>query len=170
LLLLASCVGKTTPDRPLTPAASEGVRMTLPRLGGGKLTIDALRGQPVLITLFTTWCLRCQAEAPRFVRFGERPGLKVVGIALDDLTKLSLITTYVTFVGFRFPVLLAQPDDLELVGGLGVTKQVPRTVLLDPVGRVIQDHVGQTSFDKLAPAIDRLLAPSRPPSGTVMGD
>ena len=160
LLALTRCGGAQRPESneplSLAPEPTARVTMTLPRLGGGSLSIESYRGHPVLITLFTTWCLRCQAEAPLFVRLSEREeGPRVVGIALDDLTKLSMVQTYVGFVGFRFPVLLAEPTSLELVGGLGPTKQVPRTVLLDAKGVVVQDHVGQTDF----PRLERALAP-----------
>lgn len=167
LLALTRCGGAQRPasNEPLSAPEStaRGVTMTLPRLGGGSLSIETYRGHPVLITLFTTWCLRCQAEAPLFVRLSEREaGLRVVGVALDDLTKLSMVQTYVGFVGFRFPVLLAEPTSLELVGGLGPTRQVPRTVLLDAKGVVVQDHVGQTDFPRLERALARLTkAPSR---------
>jgi cytochrome c biogenesis protein CcmG/thiol:disulfide interchange protein DsbE len=163
LLALARCGGAQRPERnePLSLApepTARGVTMTLPQLGGGSLSIESYRGHPVLITLFTTWCLRCQAEAPLFVRLSEREeGLRVVGVALDNLTKLSLVQTYVGFVGFRFPVLLAEPTSLELVGGLGQTKQVPRTVLLDAKGALVQDHVGQTDFPRLERALATLL-------------
>ena len=133
--------------------------MTLPRLGGGKLAIESYRGHPVLITLFTTWCLRCQAEAPLFIKIHEQrkpQGLEVVGIALDDLTKVSMVQTYVEFVGYTFPVLLAEPNNLELVAALGPTKRVPRTVLLDRAGRIVEDHVAQTHFDRLERALDKL--------------
>jgi len=161
LLALARCGGAQRPEsnEPLSPEpTARSVTMTLPRLGGGSLSIESYRGHPVLVTLFTTWCLRCQAEAPLFVRLAEREGaLRVVGIALDDLTKVSMVQTYVGFVGFRFPVLLAEPTNLELVGGLGPTKQVPRTVLLDAKGVVVQDHVGQTDFPRLERALATLL-------------
>jgi len=170
-LVLAACSGPQ--GKPLgEPVVASGVHMTLSRLGGGKLAIERYRGAPVLITMFTTWSLRCQAEASQFVQIHDREGgrgLRVVGIALDDLMRVSLLKTYVGFVGFRFPVLLAEPNNLELVGGLGPTKQVPRTVLLDREGRIVQDHGGQTDFGRLERAIKDLVAPMRAPAATVIG-
>jgi len=164
LALMVGCGGtaKQGPELELgKPGRSAtGVEMTLPRVGGGKVSVSDLRGSPVVITLFTTWCLRCQAEASRFVQLHAREDLKVLGVALDT-TGLTVIRTYVDFVGFRFPVLLARPDDLELVGGLGATKQVPRTVLLDRKGRIVLDQVGQTDFAELDAAI-KALSPRQP--------
>jgi cytochrome c biogenesis protein CcmG/thiol:disulfide interchange protein DsbE len=136
--------------------------MTLPRLGGGSLSLQSLRGRPVLITLFTTWWVPCQEEAPAFLRLDERfrsRGLAVVGIALNTggTTPAKLVALYVEEVGLRFPVLLASPDDLELMGGLGPTKAVPRTILLDGEGRIVLDQTGATRFQELERKILELL-------------
>jgi peroxiredoxin len=158
LVTLAACP-QQRPDPPKpVPSMLPPLRLTLPRTAGGKLSLEALRGHPIVITLFTTWCLRCQAEAPLFVRLHERlrgRGLRVVGIALD--LQASLVRTYVEFVGFKFDVLLATPDDLELVGAVGATRQVPRTLLVDSEGRVVLDQSGFTDFATLEPRVEKLL-------------
>jgi len=163
LVALAACP-QPRPDsqKPVAPPTLPALRLTLPRLTGGTLSLHALRGHPVLITLFTTWCLRCQAEAPLFVRLHDRlheGGLRVVGIGLDLQT--SLVRTYVEFVGFKFDVLLAKPDDLDLVGAIGPTRQVPRTILADSDGRVVLDQSGFTDFAILEPKLDALLHSGR---------
>lgn len=135
------------------------MEMTLPRLGGGKVSLAEVRGKPVVLALFTTWSLRCQAEAPLFVRIHERyrgKGLRVLGVAMD--MQVVLVKTYVEVVGLPFDVLLARPDDLELVGALGQTKQVPRTVLLDRRGQIVLDQRGQTDFTVLERRIRALLS------------
>lgn len=151
----ASKSGSADPELGIgqTPAADDterGLEMTLPRLGGGKVSLSELRGKPVVLALFTTWSLRCQAEAPLFIRMHERyhtKGLRVVGVALD--MQVVLVKTYVDVVGLPFDVLLASPDDLELVGALGQTRQIPRTVLLDRSGQIVLDQRGQTDFSVL---------------------
>ena len=161
-LLLSGC-GAPRPKGPEIEVGrpeAKGAEMTLPRLGGGSVSLSKLRGGPVVISLFTTWCLRCQAEAPRLVELHARHrarGLVVLGVALD-VTTIELIKTYVEYVGFSFDVLLARPNDLELVGALGVTKQVPRTVLLDGQGKIVDDQLGSTNFDRLRQRIEPLLA------------
>jgi thiol-disulfide isomerase/thioredoxin len=160
-LLLLGCPPRPEQrdDPPPSAAPSRALRLTLPRLGGGALSLESLRGRPVLITLFTTWCLRCQAEASLFVRLQERyraRGLAVVGVVVD-LQASSLIQTYVDFVGFRFDVLYARPDNLDLVAALGPTPQVPRTVLVDASGMLVLDQTAQTDFVALEGQLERLL-------------
>lgn len=131
-------------------------------LRGGSLTLASLRGRPVLLSLFSTWDLRCQAEVPLFVRLNERHGprgLELLGVALSPPgdKSLTLIRTYVEVTGMTYDVLLAAPQNLELVGALGKTPQVPRTVLLDQQGRVVLDQMGQTDFSAVRRRVRRLL-------------
>lgn len=161
-LIAAGCA--STPPRPDPPSATESesaapVELTLPRLRGGEVSLAGLRGRLVLITLFTTWSLRSQAEAPLFGKLQEQhhDQLVVLGIALD-IKGRQLIETYVSVVGLTFDVLLAHPSDPDLVRALGPTTQVPRTLLLDRKGRVVLDQPGQTDFPKLHGLIEALLA------------
>jgi peroxiredoxin len=128
------------------------------------VSLEDLRGYPVVVTLFTTWCLRCQAEAPRFVQMHERLrrcGLRMVGVVLDVETSHAVIKTYVDYLGFRFPVALAAPTDLDLVAAFGPTKAVPRTLLLDRDGRIVLDQHSQTDFPGLEQRVRDLLAKRR---------
>ncbi len=168
---VSSCSG--APPRGEAPAPSLAselpLKLTLPKLGGGTLSLEALRGKPVLLSLFTTWCLLCQEEAPRLVRLDERfrgAGLQVVGIALNSegVRPSSLVALYVEQQGFRFPVAIAAPDDLDLVGALGLTppERLPRTLLLDGSGRVVLDQVGGTRFQAVENKVLELLGERRP--------
>lgn len=161
LALVAGACGSTSrkPGPGGPPAAgARPVELSLPRLGGGRIEVQQLRGRPVVITMFTTWCLRCQAEAPRFVELHERHGarLALLGLAMD-VRGFRLIKTYVDHVGFRFPVMLAPPNDLDLVTAMGKTRRVPRTLLLDRQGRIALDHQGYTDFAQLHARINGLL-------------
>lgn len=167
LALCSGCSGPAAPPPagPLIPqtedARGRGVSMTLPLLGGGQIAVERHRGAPLLITLFTTWSLRCQAEAKIFnqIHAGHAgQGLRMLGIVLDINTRPELMQTYVEFVKYSFDVALARPDDLDLVGGLGPTRQVPRTVLLDRRGVKVLDQVGQTDFPALKRRLVQLLA------------
>lgn len=167
-LLLIGCGAPQTPrQRPsddlLVPPPSAAVDFTLPQLSGGSVTLSDLRGKPVLLFLFTTWDMRCQAEAPLFNQLHEKHGprgLEVLGVALAPVgpTGLPLVRTYVQVTKMTFDVLLSQPDGLELVGAVGQTRQVPRVVLLDRRGKVVLEMAGQTDFPLLRRRILRLLS------------
>ena len=181
MIVLALCAGCSAPPRsPAGPpelfgsAHDAAVNFTLPLLRGGSLILASLRGSPVVLSLFSTWDLRCQAEASFFNQLKERHGprgLEVLGVALAPPGNQSptLIKTYVEVTGMRHPVLLADPQNLELVGALGLTRRVPRTVLLDRQGRVVMDMVGQTDFPALRARIERMLRDREKKGGIVGG-
>jgi len=159
LSTLVGCGGAGSQVRSESPVAPEArpappLSLPLPRLAGGSVSLESLRGRPVLLALFTTWCLPCQAEAPLLERLKERfsqSGLVVLGVALDaqGSTPIKLVRLYVEEMGLRFDVLLASPSDPALVAALGQTPLLPRTVLLDRSGRVVLDQAGGTDFQKL---------------------
>jgi peroxiredoxin len=164
LALFVLPLGCRPPAAPaLQPEERPPVQLALPQLSGGTLSLEALRGRPVVVTLFTTWCFRCQAEAPALQRLHERfgpRGLAVLGVAMNSegARPTELVRIYVEDCGFRFPILLAVPDDLELIGAFGKTPQIPRTLLLDRGGGVVLDQIGETRFVTLEAKILELLA------------
>ena len=143
--------------------------MTLPRLGGGHLAVEDLRGRPVVLALFTTGPLSCQQEAREISRLHQRYRHRVhfVGVALDSHSNNAMVEAFVEVSGYGFPVLLATPTNLDLVGGLGATSVVPRTVLLDSAGRIVQDHTGRTDFKRLVESIQDLLRGGKLPRASV---
>ena len=115
-----------------------------------------------MIFMFTTWSLRAQVEAPQFVQMHDqlaKRGLRIIGIALDRRTG-PLVKTYVNYMHMRFSVAIAEPDNAALLAALGRTHKVPRTLLLDPQGRVRLDFQGATRFKKLRANVERMLAPA----------
>jgi hypothetical protein len=169
-LLLASCSGSREPVRPLAPPpvlgepdpADRRMRLTLPRLGGGRVSVEDFRGQPVILALFATWDLRSQAEAPYLQRLHQRlgpRGLKVLGVALGPVNRkgIPLVETYVEVMKLDYDILLAEPENLDLVAAVGPTRQVPRTLLLDREGRVVLDQMGRTDLQLLTRKVERML-------------
>gem|GEM_PF-5862225 len=139
----------------------------MPQLGGGRLRLSHYRGKPVVVTLFTTWSLRSQAESPRFNQLHDQRSqeFQVVGIALDR--NFRLVEAYAEVMDLRYPVGLSSPDNLDLVAALGQVKQVPRTVVLDAQGQIVQDQdTGQTHFGTLLDKIASL-KPARSPKSAV---
>ena len=125
--------------------------LSLARPEGGEIALATLRGKPLLINFWATWCPPCLRELPEIDRFhrefGPR-GWQVLGLAIDGPTP---VREFLTRVKIGFPIALAGLEGTELVQQLGNPQGgLPFSVMIDAGGRVLQRKLGETDFDELA--------------------
>ena len=116
---------------------------------GGELVMTELRGKPLLINFWATWCPPCVKELPEIDRFAKAQAgkLSVVGLAIDGPEPVRL---FLKRLPLSFDVGLAALDGSDLARLLGnPSGSLPFTVLLDARGAVAQRKLGETHFDEL---------------------
>ena len=112
--------------------------------------MQGLRGRPLLINFWATWCPPCVDELPlldAFYRENESKGWQVVGIAVDKLTPVQ------SFLGrqpLAFPVVLAGMEGLNLSKNLGnQAGGLPFSVLFGADGSILHRKIGKLSEQDL---------------------
>lgn len=129
-------------------AALWGLKFDTPT--GSQLAMAPLRGRPLLVNFWATWCPPCVEEMPlldRFYREHATKGWQVVGLAIDQP---SAVRTFLTKVPVSFPVGLAGLSGTDLGKSLGnLTGALPFTVVFNAQGGIAQRKMGKVSEDDL---------------------
>jgi thiol-disulfide isomerase/thioredoxin len=120
-----------------------------PRPEGGELVMAELRGAPLLINFWATWCPPCVKELPEFDRFSRRHAqqLRVVGLAIDSLEP---VQEFLKKQPVGFAIGLAGFDGTDLARSLGNgAGALPFTVLLGAKGEILHRKLGETQHAEL---------------------
>jgi thiol-disulfide isomerase/thioredoxin len=116
---------------------------------GQRLSLSQLRGTPVLVHYWATWCEPCKVDIARIrelqARYGSRK-LAVVGIALDG--DRAALARFLESSPLPWPQL-HEPEGLDgrLAEELGILT-LPTMLLLDAEGTVVDRNVIVTDLEK----------------------
>lgn len=109
----------------------------LPDLDGHLVTLSELRGSPVLLNFWATWCGPCRMEIPSFTSFQkDNPEIVVLGVAQDKDPAVVAKAKDELEIGYR--VLLGDERTLR---AYGITT-FPTTVIIGPEGEIRRAYTG----------------------------
>ena len=123
-------------------------------LEGRTLRLADLRGQPVVVNFWATWCQPCAAENPIFAALARRYAGRVRFISVIYQDTPEAIRAYERQRGSWGPALV-DPDSRTAIqfGVYGV----PETFLIDSQGLVHEKVTGMVSFDGLTRSLEAML-------------
>jgi cytochrome c biogenesis protein CcmG, thiol:disulfide interchange protein DsbE len=146
-------VGKPAPDFTL-PILTAG-----PAASTASLALHSLRGKPVVLNFWASWCAPCRAEMPLLVRLSHAyssRGVVFVGVNAED--EAADARRFMAQYHIDFPVV--HSADQRVVTAYGLLG-LPTTVIVGPDG-VIQDKevggfIGPEGERALVKTLDALL-------------
>jgi cytochrome c biogenesis protein CcmG/thiol:disulfide interchange protein DsbE len=114
-----------------------------------------LRGTPVVVNVWASWCIPCQAEAPELAKAARTYGGEVQFVGLDVQDTRSDAAAYIARYDLPFPSLFDPP--LAIGTSLGLIGP-PGTFFYDRDGTLVDSIRGQLSSTQLAKSIARIRA------------
>ena len=131
--------------------------LTLKDASGAKVRLRDLRGKPVLLNFWATWCGPCNAEMPMLVEFERQfaaRGVQFIAASLDDTKTKARIPEFLARHQVTFPVWYgATADDLDQ---LKLGEAVPATLFLDAEGNVMFRILGQARDEEIRERLEWL--------------
>ena len=132
-------------------AQTDGIwDLRFPQPGGGELVMQALRGRPLVLNFWATWCPPCVKEMPdldRFQRQFAALGWQVVGLAIDAPAP---VREFLARSPVSYRVGLAGLDGTALSRRLGnESGALPFTAVFNAAGAVVQRKLGEASLQQM---------------------
>ncbi|MBI5328772.1 MAG: TlpA family protein disulfide reductase [Deltaproteobacteria bacterium] len=167
ILLTACCLLLTVLPGCVQKEEEGGIRKILPReddvavsfslklLDGKRFSLNDMKGKPVIINFFASWCHPCRLESPAFQRVYTRykdKGAVFIAIAIQDTE--AKVLDYVKEFGIAFPVGLDSEGNIsELYKIYGI----PKTFIIGKDGRFSYIHMGEIAEADLIKEIEKAL-------------
>jgi cytochrome c biogenesis protein CcmG, thiol:disulfide interchange protein DsbE len=131
----APAVGHPAPDFMLTTVAGKTVKLS------------ELRGTPVVLNFWATWCPPCRAELPELQAASQRLAGQVAIIGVDQAEAPADVQAFASKLGLTYPLPLDTNGDASRRYAV---RSLPTTFFIDRAGTIRQIQVGALTEATLA--------------------
>ena len=127
-------------------------------LRGNPADIKGLRGKPVILAFWATWCAPCVAEFPSMLEYvaAQHGDVVLVALASDDgvATVRSFISRMkqdIRKIAEKPFVHIALDKDRAVARGLFLTELYPETIFITADGKMAHKTIGLTDWKQMPP-------------------
>ena len=136
-------------------AAPDFTLQTFGSPSGQSIHLAALKGRPVVLNFWASWCTPCQQESPMLEAAWQRyraNGVAFVGIDYQDTQQDA--QQFLQKYGITYPV---GPDSSGTISVDYGVSNVPETIFIDRSGIVVRTHLGPLDAATLEAGIQQVL-------------
>jgi thiol-disulfide isomerase/thioredoxin len=154
-LLLTACAKPVeravAPGAPVQVKVAEGFRapdLTATDVRTGEtVKLSDLRGQPVFLNFWATWCSPCKIEMPAMEQLYKEAGpkLRILAVGQTPWETKEQLAAFAKQMGLTFPILYDAGAAAEAYGVMGV----PTSIFIDGDGIIKALHPGILTGDEM---------------------
>ena len=149
----------TTGRSPSSDVGREAPDFLLQTADGGELRLSDLRGSPVLVNFWASWCVPCRKEMPEIVRAYDAHkagGLVVVAIDLQENDEQ--VREFAAEYGMEFPVVIDRTGQVAQAWRIGgPIEGIPSSYFIDRDGVVRARYLGPMDAETIARELEKIL-------------
>jgi cytochrome c biogenesis protein CcmG/thiol:disulfide interchange protein DsbE len=140
---------------PVASIGSSAPGFALADLDGNPVRLADLRGRPVIVNFWASWCAPCVEEFPllqQALTEHRSDGLAVIGVVFDDRSEAA--RGFLERMGAAWPA--AMDPNSSVADAYGVSAP-PESFFIDRQGRIAGRQIGQLSATDLAGQLAAIL-------------
>jgi cytochrome oxidase Cu insertion factor (SCO1/SenC/PrrC family)/thiol-disulfide isomerase/thioredoxin len=126
-----------------SPAALTSLHSQAGRMLGSTSALSArlhqLRGYPIVINVWASWCTQCVGEFPYLATASARYGRQVAFVGVDSNDQAANARTFLNGHGVSYPSYTSTPQSLA---PLAAIEGMPTTIFIDKQGKVVHIQTG----------------------------
>lgn len=143
-LASSSCCGSTITTGNGTPTTAPVLgalapNFTLSTIDGSTVELDELRGKPVILNFWATWCVYCAEEMRYFNAVAKQSADEITVVAIDVGQDASKVKQYFGDYEISFTVAL---DEDSHVASMYAVRYFPTTFFIDSEGVIRNRKIG----------------------------
>jgi peroxiredoxin len=127
----------------------------LQTLDGQEIVLSDLRGRPVFLNFWATWCFPCVTEMPAMQRLADRYGEQIVVLGINTGEPADRARAFAANMEIRYPLVL--DADTKVTEAYGV-RAMPTSLFIDANGVVHSVSYGVLFPDQMEERLAPLLS------------
>ena len=142
-------------DLPDAVVGEPAPAFTRKSLEGYDISIVELKGSPIVVNFWSTWCQPCKFEHKHLIAAAERyksKGVIFLGVLYQDDPKLA--KKYLQRAGSAYPTVVDPNQSIPIDYGVG---GVPETFVIDKEGVIRKKFTGPVTEGEIIAVLDTLL-------------